>query len=96
MAISKNKYFELKKNSWGSCPNSNYFAVFSRKSGHGHVSKHWKPHTESMSTHSFTQAQAHRRRQNVHTFESFLIWLYQTILLVMHMLYWQATLCFKT
>jgi len=55
-----------------------------------------QPHTESTSTQKYTQAWAHRHRQTVHTFSFFLIIihfeLYQTIWLVMHMLYRLATL----
>ena len=54
-----NKYLKLKKKLVGPPPNLNYvLAIFIRKSGHDDMSK--QCNHQSMSTHSFTQAWAHR------------------------------------
>ena len=60
-----NKYYELKK-LVGLLLQLEKLAVFIHKSGHDNVTM--QPHTESKSTHSFTQAWEHRHRQTVHTF----------------------------
>ena len=50
-------------------PQLKLLAVFSRKLGHDSMSEQCNhPHTESMSTRSFTQAWTHIHRQTVHTF----------------------------
>ena len=76
----ENKYFELKY-SWDYRPNSNYLlsSVTSQDTMTCQNNATTYAHTEGMSTHSFTQAWAHRPdtdRLCIHFsfFESFLIW----------------------
>ena len=94
--IQINNYFELKI-SWGCCPNSNYSLSSVASQATACQSKTTTyAHTASMSTCSFTQAWAHRHRHTVDTFFFPRILphleLYQTIWLVMYMLYRSACL----
>ena len=81
ISYSMNKYHNLKstkekehvfqvKNSWGCHPNLNYLlsSVISQDTPTCESNATTYAHTESMSTHSTTQAWAHEHRQAVHIF----------------------------